>query len=383
MNETNNLTQSGSVHATVVSTQGWWPEFINAFETYYNLNQPLLIQVHTTALAKKVTAYFLYNGTVNFNMSLNTLDYLNWSNTTIKLAKIGNWTIRVIGYDDAGYQTAPLTATFYIGKPDLIASNLTVPNCYVGYNAIVTAHIRAVNTTVTNVTVTLRVDNINIDIKEELTIQKNENRTLFFNWTSSTKGNHNVSFNIFYSDSNPGNNKIWKNVNVEGIPDLAVLNITVAPTPVDEGNPVAVTAYISNTGDGNATNYEVVLYCEQNENNHTMLYLQDTNSTNISLKKNTSTNVTLTWQQTRYGKANFKGEWAVGIKIDNTTQTPDKYEADNKRALYHVLKVIPAERNPPVLSNLEYLSSIEQGNQLLIRVTSNRCIRHRHRYYLY
>lgn len=370
MNETNNLTQSGSVHATVVSTQGWWPEFINAFETYYNLNQPLLIQVHTTALAKKVTAYFLYNGTVNFNMSLNTLDYLNWSNTTIKLSKIGNWTIRVIGYDDAGYQTAPLTATFYIGQPDLIASNLTVPNCYVGYNAIVTAHIRAVNTTVNNVTATLRVDNINVDIKEELTIQKNENRTLFFNWTSSTKGNHNVSFNIFYSDSNPGNNKIWKNVNVEGIPDIAVLNITVTPTPVNEGNPVAVTAYIRNTGDGNATNYEVVLYCEQNENNHTMLYLQDKNSTNISLKKNTSTNVTLTWQKTYYGKANFKGEWAVGIKIDNTTQTPDKYEVDNKRALYHVLKVIPAERNPPVLSNLECLSSIELGDKLLIKVTA-------------
>ncbi len=44
---------------------------------------------------------------------------------------------------------------------------------------------------------------------------------------------------------------------VEGIPDLAVLNITVAPTTVDEGNPVAVTAYINNTGDGNAMNYEI------------------------------------------------------------------------------------------------------------------------------
>jgi hypothetical protein len=303
-------------------------------------------------------------------MSLNTLNSLNWFNTTKKLSKIGDWTIRVIGYDDAGYQTAPLAAGFYIGKPDLVASNLTVPNCYVGYNAIVTAHIRAVNTTVKNVTAALRVDNINVDIKEDLIIQKNQNRTLFFNWTSSTKGYHNVSFNIFYSDSNPGNNKIWKNVNVEGIPDLAVLNITVAPTPVNEGNPVAVTAYIRNTGDGNATTYEIVLYCEQNENNHTMYYSLNKNSTTFNLKKNTSTNVTLTWQQTGYGKANFKGEWAVGIKIDNTTQTPDKYEADNKRALYHVLKVIPAERNPPVLSNLEYLSSIELGDKLLIRVTA-------------
>ncbi len=92
-----------------------------------------------------------------------------------------------------------------------------------------------------------------------------------------------------------------------------------------------------------------------------------------------STNVTLTWQQTRYGKTNFNGEWAVGIKILNTTQTPDKHEANNNKSLYHVLKVIAAERNPPILSNLEYLSSIELGNQLLIRSQSNRCIRDRHR----
>jgi hypothetical protein len=369
MTETLTLTPSGSVHASVVSTQGWWPEFITSFKTYYPLNETLLIQVYTTALAKNVAAHFLYNGTPDFNMSLNSLNNLNWSNTTKKLSKTGDWTIRVIGYDDAGYQTTPLTAGFYIGKPDLVASALTVPDiCYVGYNVTVIAHIRAVNTTVEQVDVALRVDNLNVDTQKNLTIQKNENKTLQFHWTPESKGIHNVSFKIFYSDSNPGNNNRWKKVNVEGIPDLAVLNITVAPTPVNEDNPVAVTSYICNTGDGNATDYEIVLYCEQNENNHTMYYSQNKNSTTFSLKKNTSTNITLTWEQTRYGKASFNGEWAVGIKILNTTQTPDKHEADNKKALYHVLRVIPAERNPPILSNLEYLSSIELGTQLLIRI---------------
>jgi hypothetical protein len=367
MSETYNMTPSVSVHYTIVSIQGWWPGFINAFNTYYTNNTMLQVKVYSTALAKNLTAHFYYNGKPIDNISLSTHDNLTWT-AIKKFSKTGDWAIRVIGYDDAGYQTAPLIAIFYIGIPDLIASNLTVPLCYVGYNVAVIAHMRAVNTTVENVTVGLWVDNINIQKKIIPTIQINENKTLQFNWTSSTKGNHNVSFNISYADSNPGNNKIWKNVNVEGIPDLAVLNITVAPIPVNEGDPVAVTAYIRNKGDGNATNYEVVLYCEQNENNKTMLYLQDKNSTNISLKKNTSTNVTLTWQQTRYGKTIFKGEWAVGIKIDNTTKTPDKNVTNNEKALFHVLRVIPAERNPPVLSNLEYLSSIEQGNQLLIRV---------------
>lgn len=370
MNETLNLTQSGSVHATRVSTQGWWPEFIDAFKMFYPLNETLPVNVLTTALAKNVTVQFRYKGNPDFNMSLNTLNNLIW-NTTKNFSKIGDWTMRIIGYDDAGYQTAPLTAGFYIGKPDLVAFNLTVPICYINNNATVTARIRAVNTTVENVKVALRVDNFNVSIKENLTIKKNENRTLQLYWTPSTKGSHNVSFNIFYSpDSNLSNNIIWKNVTVEGIPDLAVLNITVSPTPVNEGSPVTVTAYIRNKGDGNAINYKITLYCEQTQNNNTLWASQNKNSTTFNLNKTMSTNVTLTWQKTRYGQANFNGEWAVGIQILNTTQTPDKNDTNNKKALFRILRVIPAERNPPVLSNLQYLSSIELGNNLLIGVTA-------------
>jgi hypothetical protein len=369
MTETLNLTPSGVVQGSVVSTQGWWPEFINTFETYYPLNKTLPLQVYTTALAKNVTARFYWDGQFEFNMSLNTGNNLNWSNTSKKLSKRGDWLVNIIGYDDAGYQTAPLTLSFYIGKPDLMVSALVAPDaCYVGYNVTITAHVCAFNTTVEHVNVALRVDNINVDAQEDLTIQKDENRTLQFTWLPSNKGNHNVSVVVFYSDSNPGNNKRWKWVIVEGIPDLAVLNITVAPTPVNEGSPVAITAYISNTGDGNATDYTVILYCEQNENNHSMYFIADRNSTTVSLKKNECTNVTIIWEQARFGKASFNGEWAVGIQILNTTQTPDKHGVNNYKALFHVLWVIPSERTPPVLSNLECSSTIEQGNMLLIRV---------------
>jgi hypothetical protein len=366
MNETHNLTQSGSVHATLISTQGWWPEFINDIPTYYVNNTILNVEVYTTALAKNLTAHFLYNGIAISNTSLSTLDNLTW-NTTKKLTKIGDWTIRIIGYDDAGFRTT-LNTSFYCGRPDLIATDLIVPICYVGYDAIFIAHMRAVNTTVKNVTIALRVNNINVDINETITIHKNENKTYNFTWNPANKGEYNVSFRISYPDSNQSNNIIWKNVTVEGVPDLAVTKITVDPTTVNEGSPVSVTAHINNTGDGNAWNYTIFLYCEQNQNNQTMNYSKIKNSTIFNLKKNMSTNVTLTWQKTSYGKANFNGEWAIGIKILNTTQTPDKHEADNKKALFHVLKVIAAERNPPILSNLEYLSSIELGNQLLIRI---------------
>jgi hypothetical protein len=369
LTETLNITPSGFVHGSVISTQGWWPEFINTFETYYPLNKTLSMHVYTTALAKNVTARFFWEGQFEFNMSLNTGNNLNWSNTSRKLSKQGDWVIFITGRDDAGYQTPALTLSFYIGKPDLTVSALAAPDvCYVGYTVTITAHVRAFNTTVEHVNVTLRDNNINIETQENLTIQKDENRTLQFTWLPLNKGNHNVSVVVIYSDSNPGNNKKWKWVTVEGIPDLAVLNITVTPTPVNEGSPVAVTAYISNTGDGNATNYTVILYCEQNENNHTMYFIADRNSTTVSLKKNGYTNVTLTWDQARYGKVSFNGEWAVGIQILNTTQTPDKHGVNNYKALFHVLWVIPSERTPPVLSNLECPSTVEQGNMLLIRV---------------
>jgi hypothetical protein len=369
MSETLTLTQSGSVHASEISTQGWWPTFSTSFHTYYPLNTTLTIRVYTTALAKNMTAHFLWEGQPQFNISFTTFDNLYWFCITKKLSKIGNWTLRVIGYDDAGYQTPPITTNFYIGQPDLVVSALTMPSvCYIGYNATITGKILAVNTTVENVNVSLFIDNVINATQKNLTIQKDQNKTIEFSWKPSKKGNHNISIRISYNDSNPWNNERWKEVTVEGIPDMAVLNISVAPIPVLEGTPVTVTAHIHNKGAGNATDYEVVLYCEQNENNKTMNYIDKRNSTKISLKRNEYKNVTITWENTRYGKTGFKGEWAVGIQIPNTTQTPDKNDTNNKKALFHVLRVIPAERNPPVLSNLEYPETQEQGKQVLIRV---------------
>ena len=369
MTETLDLTQSGSVSASMISTQGWWSEFTITFETYYPLNTKLLINVYTTALAKNMTAQFFWKDQPDFNLSLHTLNNLNWINTTQNLSNIGDWTVRVIGYDDAGYQSAPLTAGFYVGQPDLIVSALTMPTvCYLGYTVAVIANIHAVNTTVQHVNVSFLIDNIINQTQRNLTIQKNENRTLQFSWKPTKKGEHNITVRINNTDSNPGNNKKWKIVTVEGIPDMAVLNISVSPTPVNEGNPVAVTAYIRNTGDGNATDYQLVLYCEQNENNQTMHYIDEKNSTTVNLKKNEYKNVTLTWEKTRYGKTNFHGEWAVGIEIRNTTQTPDKHGANNYKALFHVLWVIPAERKPPILYFLEYPETQEQGNPVLIRI---------------
>ena len=368
--ETPNLTPSGNPQATIISTHGWWPAFTTSFETYYPPPKTLNVQLQTTALATNITAKVLYNNNLNFTKQLTTQDHLQWNITIANLTKIGDWTIQINGHDDAGYQPTQISISFYIGKPDLVATAITAPNIsYIGNNVTVTGHLIAKNTTVEHVDISLKVDTINVDTQKNLTIQKNINTSYDLVWVNCTKGIHNLSINIIYhQDSNQTNNVCWKHITIEGIPDLSVLNLSVSPTTVNEGKPITVNAFIKNKGDGNATDYTMVLYCEQNQNNQTMLYIQSKNTTTFSLKKNQFTNVTLTWSQTRYGKTTFNGEWAVGIQILTSEETPDKNVTDNKKPLYHALYVIAAERNPPLLTNLEFLSTLEIGDQQQITV---------------
>jgi hypothetical protein len=259
------MTSSGNVQATIVSTQGWWPEFVHSFAAYYPLNSVLPVQVNTTAKVKEITAQFSWTGHSEFNRTLLSPDNLTWSNTSLPLSKRGNWTVTISAFDDAGYHSV-ITAGFYVGAPDLALTALSIPDKgYVGYSITITANIHALNTTVQHVNVSLYVNSVSVDWKKDITIQKDENQTVQFTRTFTSKGTYKISVRVAHpDDSNPGNNEKWKNITMEGVPDLDVLNISVTPVPVNEGNPVMITVRIKNIGDGNATNYTVVLYCEQN-----------------------------------------------------------------------------------------------------------------------
>jgi len=365
--ETVNITQTGSVQASLVSTQGWWSEFGITWKTYYTPNTHLILHINTTSQAKNITARFICDNNVISNQSLSSHNNLAWVSTVINLSTRGNWTVTIFGFDDAGYNATPIITLFYVGTPDLSLTTLSIPDfCYLAHNITVIAYVRTYNTTVQHVNVSLLYDNHTTQSLRDLTFQKDQNSTVQFNWLPLNKGKHTLSVRIDYADSNPNNNKRWKWITVEGIPDLGIGNITVSPTPVNEGNPVTISTRIFNIGDGNATNYEVVLYCEQNVNNQTMYYSNEKNSTTISIKKNENSSVNLTWSRTTYGTNSFHGEWAVGIQILNTTATPDSHDDNNRKALFRVLRVTPAERIPPVITNVNYPKTSEQGNSVLI-----------------
>jgi hypothetical protein len=369
MTETPNITSSGTVRIIKESTHGWGSVCTNTWETYY-LPHTLLppLTVNTAALAKNITARFTCDNHAIVNQSLSSFDSLSWVGGTLNLSTRGNWTVTISGYDDAGYSPSVLSFSFYVGTPDLSVTALSIQDvCYLMYNITVSASIRATNATVHQVNVSLLYENHTIVSRQSnLTFLKGKTSTIDFTWLPNHKGRHTLTVRVDFTDSNLTNNKRWKTIMVEGIPDLGVGNISVTPTPVDEGDPVTISTRIYNTGDGNASNYVVKLFCEQNENNHTMYYANERNSTTISVKQGASVVVNLTWSETTYGKSSFHGEWAVGIKILNTTTTPDKFGANNTRALYHVLWVTPSERNPPVISNLNYPRTIEENQQGMI-----------------
>jgi hypothetical protein len=368
--ETLNITESGAIQTTLITTQGWWPEFIQPFNTYYRLNTNLLIKINTTAYAKNINAHFSCDNNTGFTRPLSSSNKLFWTGYSGWLSTRGNWTVTISGYDAAGYNTTQIIASFYVGDPDLALTALSVSEIgYVGYNITITANIRAFNTTVQNVNVSLRINDIMNKTLDDLTILKDENRTIQFSWRTPNKGKYNISVRIDFTDSNPNNNKKWKNVIIEGIPDLDILNMSATPNTVDEGDPVMIITRISNIGDGNATNYTVVLYAEQNGKDNasmTMGFNDDKNSTTISVKRYETKYVNLTWEKTTYGAIKYHGEWAIGIKILISSTNPDKNDNNNAEAGFHLFRINPAERKPPVISNLNYPHTIEQGQAVII-----------------
>lgn len=372
--ETVNMTQSGTVSLlSTGSAEGWWTAFTVPFSSYYLPSTLVSIPVSTSAEAKNVTARFSRNGAYHHITPLLTGDNCSWLNSSSFVR--GNWTVNVTSYDDAGYRTIPLLAEFSVGYPDLSVTALDAPPIgYVGYDVTVTASVCAFNTTVDHVNVSLLINGIVKSVQRNLTIQKDENRTVQLIWRPQSKGQQNITVTVDPLDSTPKNNKRWKNITIEGVPDLDIVNVTITPFYVDEGNPVTVITHITNTGDGNATGYEVRLYCEQNENNHTMYFHDEKNHTTVSLKKGASTNVSLIWFSAEYGISSFKGEWAVGVQIMNTPTTPLKDEDLNQKALFHSLYVnqtTPVDTDTPAITILSSPSTQEQGYPVTIiaRVT--------------
>lgn len=379
LNETSNLSASGDARINFSgSVEGWQAEFSQQLASYYLPNQQVNITVNTTAKAGIVTARFYRNGTYNFSRNFHTLDTLHWKCQTF-FSKRGNWTMKINASDDAGYHAAVLNASFFIGNPDLALTKLAInsPPYYRGKTLVIQAHVWCSNATLSPVNVSLYINNNLTAFTDALLFQKNKNTTVNFTWTPSKKKSDSISVVIdkknIIPESNENNNNRTMVILVQGIPELGVVDITVPSLPVNEGNPATMFTKIINRGDENATNYRVNLYLEQTNTNSATL-TEEKNYTYVSIAMNQTVNVTLVWNPVRYGNTTYNGWWVVGIKILSNESKPDSNTANNTKIRYDKrLKVLPGERNPPVITILIAPQAQEQRlpAEFLVEVTDD------------
>ena len=389
------MNESGNVQIGFTGlAEGWWFKPLEEFRTYYTPGPPynqMFIQMRAMAETCNATATLYWNENIDHVLNLTTGDNLTWfENYMFSPLKIGNWSITIDGYDDAGYKSEVFTHDFFVGFPDLTIDSLTIyselpegsPN-YEDNDYIIKANVLVYNATAKNVNVTLLIDGEYIDT-ETKNITKDQNNMVSFLWHAEQKGTYNVTvvvdYNTSIDESNEDNNKIWESFKIEGIPDLDIINITVPSEIIEEGSPAEIFVEVTNIGEGNATNYQVNLYLEQhdkNEMSYTGLKAQiSVDIINISETKN----VSLIWTSAQYGEDKYDGEWVVGAIVvwdethpDSNTKNNRDFNRTSRLKINATEQPPPPENNDPIIKLLKPkpLEKIEQNTpvEILAKIT--------------
>jgi len=372
------------------NAEGWWFKPIEGeeFRSYYipsSRTDQLSISMESMAEVKNATATLSYlDEETDYTLNLTTDDNLTWfEQYMFNLSEIGNWSIKVKGYDDAGYLSEAFNFDFFVGSPDLVADSISIVSdlpegslYYVEIDYTIKANILVYNASVNNVNVTMLIDEIYFNSTIE-NISKNQNNMVNFLWHPIEKGIYNITIvvdpnnEIDESLSDENNNKIWQIIKIEGIPDLGIINISVPSEAVDEEYPAEIFVNIINTGEGNASNYQVNLYLEQHDENE-MNYDESKAEITIDINISETKNISIIWDSADYGQPEYNGEWIVGVIIVWDDGHPDSNTSNNwgfNRTSR--LKVNIGEFNKPEITIIEPTGEYERDTpvEIIARVT--------------
>ena len=382
LDETEDITESGDVDTGDYDlVEGWWVEILQPLNGSYTIiDDPIDIEVSTEAKAEYVEAYIYMtsNESHNFTGSLNDVDDKTlWEYEDFYFDREGDWAIRIISGDWAGYNPAVMEHAFYVGKPDIevIDVNFTTnwpptsPTIYKNDTVNVNASLVAHDTTVEDVNVSLSI--YDIENKQVIytqtiitTIFKDEDNYVSFSWKANKSGDFDVTITLdpddLIDEQNEYNNQIIETITVHDWPDLEVEKIILPTIEITEFDQVQIDVVIANTGEGDATDYEVRLYTEI-ATQGIMTYTDQRDSALISVNKNTIAIVSLFWNSAK------PGEWLVGAKVIVNDTKRDTNKENNRFLSNETLKVKSIERKEPVIENVTILPSIqEQGGTVII-----------------
>jgi hypothetical protein len=351
LSNTDDLNYSTSDNWQSKAIDAWWMRLNQTLKNYYYPDlEEMHINISSMANAKNINATYYYNASFESSVSLNTLTNTTWT-TTRTFVDIGEWTVVISGYDNASYHPANLTYDFVVAKPDLTVLNITFKSdqtgtgpFYQGYNVNIQAQAFVFNTTVHNVNISMSVDGEKKETKTIDTLYKETNTIVEFKHRFETEGTYNITVTIdpdnTIKESNENNNTYSKHITIIGVPDLGVKTIIIPKTSYNEGERVIVYAHITNSGNLNATNYQVNLYLEDNKENE-MRFVGKKNHTFVSVDKNQTKNITLAWDSSK------PGNWIVGVKILTNATNPDSNILNNSKAVFTPRITVKGDDPPP------------------------------------
>ncbi|MFO7677318.1 MAG: CARDB domain-containing protein [Thermoplasmatota archaeon] len=356
INQTKNINFSTTTNWDDIKVEGWWMQLNSQIKDYYfpSLDDPLYLNVSTMSIAKNVTAHFYKEGNIESSTQLQAITNTTWTmNRSFIDGDEGNWTLIISAYDNASYQPKNLTYDFLVAKPDLTVRNITFFSevtgqgpFYEGYDVNIRAEVFVFNVTVHKVSVSMDIDNVRKQNKTIATLYKETKTTVEFTYKFEELGIYNVTVKIDpenkINESNINNNNFSRIINISASPDLGVKEIIIPQTSYNESDRVVVYAHITNTGNMNATNYQVNLYLEDNEEDE--MYYRNTskkNHTSISVNINETKNITLIWDSAEIGN------WIVGVKILTNATKPDSNSLNNSKAVFTPRITVKGEDPPP------------------------------------
>ena len=336
-NEGNVSTSQNATIASIGKPEGWKIDINEPHKAIYPINSTINITAISCALAGNVNGKLYLEGDLYDTFDFDTVDNETWFKK-YELSREGNWTLVATGIDKAGYHCND-SVSFYVGKTDLQAIDISVSSVYENTPATVSCMVRA----------TLPVDNVTVSFYEEGSLIEEKNIPIYgemrveFTWIPAHTGYTNISVvldpNNDIQEKNESNNGADLKVHIKGLPDMKIDKVIVPPS-VKEGEPVFVYVHVENVGHATADNCTIALYVSKNS-----MEWKDSEIVSrkvISLLTFNVMNVTLVWDHALYGN---DGRWIVGVEA--VPREGDLNTFDNRENI--IIQVIPQERNRPII----------------------------------
>jgi hypothetical protein len=344
---------------------GWNIESVSPVNgSFASVGTLIRISVNTEAKAENVTAYiYLKNNTNdNFFIYLNDIQYrTHFISDNFSFNKKGDWIIEIYSNDWADYDAPLIKQAFFVGKPDVKIKNITFSTdradvstkVFINDNVNITAGIVSFQANVEDVVIYLRIS----DSNNKTIFKQSLNKTIFldianyvyFSWNADKTGEFNVTIKVdpdnLIDESDETNNKKVKIITVSELPDLAITDIRIPTFSIYEFDNVEIDIVVKNLGLGDAKDYELKLYIED-EALGLMKYENEVNSKLITVKANVTKTITINWNKAKVGS------WLVGAKIPVNNTNRDSDISNNRLLSDKILIINPIERNPPIISSI-------------------------------